>query len=173
MQRTTESGFTLLEWLIIIAIVGMLTAIMAPSWMGFLNRWKLNTAASEVYGALQETKANAKRTKIVWQFSIRQTPQGQVEYTVHHRLYEPSRWRTLPQGVQLSPEDTTFYQIRGTNIYRMQFNHLGVSNGQLGRVTLIAGNQQRCPIVATLLGAMRMGEGSWVGSGRNRRLTCD
>ncbi|MCJ8279579.1 MAG: prepilin-type N-terminal cleavage/methylation domain-containing protein, partial [Rivularia sp. ALOHA_DT_140] len=38
------SGFTLIEVLVVIAMVGILSAIAAPSWLGFVARQRLNKA---------------------------------------------------------------------------------------------------------------------------------
>ncbi|MGB3650812.1 MAG: type II secretion system protein, partial [Rivularia sp. (in: cyanobacteria)] len=43
-NNSSSSGFTLLEMLVVIAVVGLLTAIAAPSWVAFVNTRRLNSA---------------------------------------------------------------------------------------------------------------------------------
>lgn len=56
-----SNGFTLIETLVIVSIVGILSAIAAPSFLALLDRAKLNSAVAEVRGALQEAQREAIR----------------------------------------------------------------------------------------------------------------
>lgn len=59
--RKTSQGFTLIEILIILFIVGTLSAISAPNFIGLLNRGKVNDAVAQARGALQEAQREAIR----------------------------------------------------------------------------------------------------------------
>lgn len=59
--RKNSEGFTLIETLIIVVIIGILSAIAAPSFLGLFNRNKVNDALSQVQGALQEAQRDAIR----------------------------------------------------------------------------------------------------------------
>lgn len=59
--RNNERGFTLIETLIIVVIIGILSAIAAPSFLGMLNRNKVNAALVQVQGALREAQREAIR----------------------------------------------------------------------------------------------------------------
>lgn len=56
-----ERGFSLVEILVIIVIVGVLVAIAVPSFAGSFDRVKLNQAVVEVRGVLQEAQRQAIR----------------------------------------------------------------------------------------------------------------
>ncbi len=58
------AGFTLIEALVIIILVGILFAIAAPSWVGFLNRQRITTARDQTFELLRSAQAEAKRTKV-------------------------------------------------------------------------------------------------------------
>lgn len=56
-----EQGFTLIETTIIVMIVGILSAIAAPSYLAYNNKRKVNDAVVKVKGALQEVQREAIR----------------------------------------------------------------------------------------------------------------
>lgn len=59
--RKNSAGFTLIETLIIVVIVGILSAIAAPSFLGLFGRNKVDNALNELRGALQEAQREAIR----------------------------------------------------------------------------------------------------------------
>lgn len=62
-SRSSKRGFSLLELLVVIVIAGVLVAIVAPAWLGFVNRQKLSSSQSQVFTALKTAQSDAKRTK--------------------------------------------------------------------------------------------------------------
>jgi len=53
-------GFTLIEILVVVAMVGVLSAIAAPSYSGFVNNQRLSTSQSRVFQALRSAQSDAK-----------------------------------------------------------------------------------------------------------------
>lgn len=172
----SNSGFTILELLIIIVIIGIIFAIAYPSWLNFIERQRLNKAQNQLYLALQSAKSNALKEKMIWQVSFREQA-GVVQWAVHaaqegisipQNLY----WNNLDSNIQIYKNrnakgscETTFYQKKRQcptiGPWRVQFNHKGNTNGDLGQLTLISKNPnkyQRCVYVSTLIGSIKTGK---------------
>ncbi len=67
-------GFTLIEVLVVLAIVGILSAIVAPSWLAFTNNQRLAASQTKIFQAIKTAQSDAKirqtensnRTKITF-----------------------------------------------------------------------------------------------------------
>lgn len=59
--RNKDRGFTLIEMITVIIIVGVIAAIATPNFLGLLNRNRANSAVSEIEGAIREAQRLAIR----------------------------------------------------------------------------------------------------------------
>lgn len=159
-SAASVAGFSLLEMLVVLVLVGILAAIAAPPWLAFVNTQRLNSAQEEIYEAMRSAQSQAKLYRSIWQISVREL-NGTVQWAAHAAQTSPSAapWKSLDAAIQLDSE-TTLSEVAG--VHRVQFNHKGRLNGlMLGRITLSSKNDRpikRCVIVSTLLGAIRMGK---------------
>ncbi|MFW5765093.1 MAG: pilus assembly FimT family protein [Coleofasciculus sp.] len=169
---SATAGYSLLEMIIVVLMMGIVSAIAAPGWLHFTNIQRLNTGQYEVYQAMQEAKRNATRDKVTWQVSIREVNE-QVQWAVHradsgYSIPNTVNWHSLDPHIQVYKDkndkdksETTLYQDSQNGFWRVQFNYKGNTNGQLGQITLIPKDNsqiQRCVYVSTLIGTLRMGE---------------
>lgn len=67
LSRNTDAGFTLIEVLVVIIMIGILSAIAAPGWYTFVTNQRLNKAQDKVLNVIRDAQANAKRDKLSWQ----------------------------------------------------------------------------------------------------------
>lgn len=107
------SGFTLLEVLVTIVIVGIFSAIAAPSWLSFVNRQQLNKANDTVLAALREAQREAKNSKLSYNISFR-TDNNKPQIAIYraNRGLDDSDWRNLGRDSGVKTEKF----LLGTNL---------------------------------------------------------
>lgn len=153
----SSRGFTQIEILVVVVLVGLLAAIAIPTWQTFIEARRLNIAQDQVYRAMREAQSNATHAKLNWQVSFREVDEV-VQWAVHPATISPAlaHWNNLDSHVRLDVE-TTLESLSG--VRQIQFDYRGnVSKPPFGRITLSSqhgGKLKRCVYVSTILGAMR------------------
>lgn len=142
--RNKNEGFTLIETLIIVVIIGILSAISGPSFLGMLNRNKVSSALSEVRGAFQEAQREAMRKGIACTVNFNSTT---------NKITSPcfvTGTRTLDSSVGMELKDTS-----------IQYSHRGTITLNDG-TTLVFFNKdnysnKKCLVISSPLGIIRDG----------------
>jgi prepilin-type N-terminal cleavage/methylation domain-containing protein len=62
LSQRSERGFTLLEMLVVVAIVATMAAVAVPSISNYMRHYRIRGAASDVAGELQTTRSKAIMT---------------------------------------------------------------------------------------------------------------
>lgn len=71
IRKYNDAGFSLLEMLTVVAMIGILSAIIAPNWIGFVQRQRVNKANDAVMAAIKQAQTEAKKQKINYSVSFR------------------------------------------------------------------------------------------------------
>jgi prepilin-type N-terminal cleavage/methylation domain-containing protein len=143
----SNSGFNLLEMLVVVAILGTIAAIGIPSFLAMYQRQQLNTAVGVVVTALQEAQQRA----------IEQNNSCEVTFDAAHAkiLANGSNHclvtgdRSLPNGITLthSGGDTISYGFKGnTTSNRTIFLNIAHSPAP-----------PKCVVVSAPIGILRQG----------------
>lgn len=111
-SRDTQknTGFTLLELLVIVVIIGVLSAIIGPSWIGFVQRQRVNKANDTIVAALQEAQSQAKRTKR--NYSVSFGINNNIPQVAVYTGTTPTNWQDLGGGLEVKSERI----LLGTNL---------------------------------------------------------
>jgi prepilin-type N-terminal cleavage/methylation domain-containing protein len=110
LKQQAQHGFTLLEVLVVVFMIGILSAIAAPGWLGFMNRQRLNKASDNLVSALQEAQRQAKRNKRNYSVSFR-TNNSLPEIAIYSGT-TPSNWQPFGKDVGVKQGQV----IIGTNL---------------------------------------------------------
>ena len=155
-NNRSNSGFTFIEMITALLMIGILSAIAAPSWFALIKTQHLNIAQDQVYRAMREAQSQAKKEKLTYHASFREE-NNNVQWAVHPATIDPSnaKWNDLDDSVQLDANSTL--QL-SNGVRRVRFDDIGGVIPPLGKITLSSksgGTAKRCVIVSTILGAMR------------------
>lgn len=158
-------GFTLIEVLVVMIIVGILSAIVGPGWLAFMNNQRISTSQSRVFSTLRDAQSSAKKNSSTTTFTIGNDP-DKGAYASTNR----SQAQYLEQGVQILSvtKATAPTDIPLTSPLTITFNAQGLPTLVNGdpftdfplRVTLNVTNspdRKRCTTITTLLGSMKSG----------------
>jgi prepilin-type N-terminal cleavage/methylation domain-containing protein len=151
-----QDGFTLLELLVVIFVVGIISTVVVPGWLKFLAGHRMTLSQDKLRQGIQQAQVKAQQESISWQFSVRENL-GDVEMAVHPAALSSNlaNWEPLNNSTHLDSE-TSFASVDST--YYVQFDEKGNVRYRLGRVTISDQSFpeiKRCVIVSTLIGAVR------------------
>jgi prepilin-type N-terminal cleavage/methylation domain-containing protein len=187
-KQSKVAGYTLIELLVIIVIVGILSAIAAPSWLSWRNTQWIGNARSQMSTAMRKAQAEAKLKKVPYSIVFdngRNAKIGisnQVRYAIvptSEKLEDIRSWTPIgggnipARGISLRTSTTP---IAGVPEPRLIFDTYGsvavtdrsarADNAELFVAQISIGKDvdpqksaRRCVIVTSLLGSMRDSEG--------------
>ncbi|MDF5718705.1 MAG: prepilin-type N-terminal cleavage/methylation domain-containing protein [Rhizonema sp. NSF051] len=141
-KTSSNGGYTLLEILVVIVLIGILSAIAIPSWLAFIDTLRLNTAQHEIYRAIRQAQSEAIKSKLTWQASFREQ-NSVIQWAVHPAdaagLFIPNAvqannnlWHTLEPNIHIDQQpnslgknETTIRKQTSFGPWRVLFNYQG------------------------------------------------
>jgi prepilin-type N-terminal cleavage/methylation domain-containing protein len=179
-SRKGDGGFTLLEVLIVVIMVGIFAAIAAPSWLAFINRQRVRTVNDRVFQSLRLAQSEAKRNKrdIRIEFDTTVDP-PKVKFDPP--LATGGSEQKLDAGGEIKPGTIALTTNATAGFYievppipanSIVFDYQGnvkalppstnpaITNARfVVRVSTVNGAAKQCAIVETIIGGMRTAEG--------------
>jgi len=181
--QNRDRGFTMIEILVVMIMVGVLTAIAAPGWLGFVNNQRLSASQSRVFSTLKDAQSSAKRSNATTTFIIGNDPTkggyvrsggSQVQY-----LEQGVKVLSVTKGPVTGAIDTSFvsssqpltieFNAQGLPIRSSDLSNLSVTplplttlaNSEYPIKIIVSINNstgaKRCTSITTLLGSMKSG----------------
>ncbi len=172
-SRKGDEGYTIIELLIIVLILGIFASIAAPSWVAFINRQRVRTVNDRVLQSLRLAQSEAKRTKrdVTITFSAPSVDPPTV--TFDPPLATGGKTQTLDAGGEIKPGTIALRHNAPAPANSIVFDYLGNVNELppdpvnpnvrrfVATVSPVNGGGKQCAIVETLIGGMRTAEGTF------------
>ena len=165
-SRKGDGGFTLLEVLVTVLVLGILSSIAAPSWLAFINRQRVRTVNDRVFQSLRLAQSEAKRTKSTVTVTFNYAPNATPPVDPPTVTFDPplatgGGTQTLNGGGEIKPGTIALVP----NAASITFDYLGNPSTTPFVVTVAPANApnssaRQCARVETLIGGMRTAEGT-------------
>jgi prepilin-type N-terminal cleavage/methylation domain-containing protein len=158
-KKISQEGFTFTELLVVIVMVGILSAIAVPSFFGFLQKAKVNNGLAKLQGAFQEAQRQA----------IRKSQDCTVTFPNSGTLSDVKIFSSCFVASDGVSGGVPFKQLSNVQIrhndatapYSVTFNFRGNTNLTNELIVTISNTDadsfQRCLVVSPGIGLMRMG----------------
>ncbi|MEG4230192.1 prepilin-type N-terminal cleavage/methylation domain-containing protein [Microcoleus sp. N9_B2] len=175
-SRKADGGFTLLEVLATVLVLGILSSIAAPSWLAFINRQRVRTVNDRVFQSLRLAQSEAKRTKSTVTVTFNPTDPPTVTFTPP--LATGGSTQTLNAGGEIKPGtialltnatgsvvdadlplNSIIFDYQG-NVKKLPSTNPAIPGRFVVSVSTVNGGAKQCAIVETIIGGMRTAEGN-------------
>lgn len=123
MSKPNQSGFTLIELMLVVIVLGTMIAMSVPTMKGFRQSYDLRSASENVAGQITLARQKAMATDSMQTIHFSLNYQS-CDYHIHNGTELAPKWN-LPNGI-------TFYWGAGTeNEFRMRSNGRCMDSGMV------------------------------------------
>ena len=144
-----KDGFSLYELLVVVAIIAVVSTIVAPPIMSWRNSAKLRGAADNMRGDLEMSKTRAVRERMPVTVTFAET-NYRITFTDREGNDRTLRDRQLPAGVRIDLGSTAF----GSMGDETRFNSRGLPIA--GSAVLVNAKGEQKTIIVSTLGRIRI-----------------
>lgn len=147
-SRKSDRGFTIVELLVVILIIGIIAGLGTPSLIGFWRRNQINASLNQLLGAIKETQRQA----------MRQGRRCRIDINPGTNLLTSNPAGCLLTDRQISDDVNIQTNLPGSNP-NISFSHKG-STTRMGTIVLSSDftEHRRCFVISLGLGIMRTGK---------------
>ncbi|MEM9264214.1 MAG: type II secretion system protein [Cyanobacteria bacterium P01_F01_bin.13] len=146
------AGFTIIEVLVVVLMLGIIAAIIAPGWLGYVSRRQIDRARSDLAQIIESAQSDAQQKSSTRVVRFSGGPTLQVNSTTGVTTgRERSVGGEKNETIDLTP-----------NVQEFVFNYKGEAEGApyIVSVTSDSSETPRCIIVPTLLGGVFQADGT-------------
>ena len=156
IEQKRDRGFTLIELMVALIIVGVIAAIASPNFLGLLSRIRVNSSLEKLLGAIRETQ----------QLAMRQGKICRIDINLNTNIISSATNDCLLNERKINENVIIRTNLSGSTP-NIPFSHRG-STTKMGTIVLSSNltDIQKCFVISLGLGIMRTGNytGSKTGS---------
>lgn len=146
-----NAGFTLMELMITIAIIGTLSAIAVPNMISWRNNMQFNSSVRMIKTAIESARMNAIKSNMPARvnFNVGGNTFNTVKWDIAANAFAAAVPNTLPPGTTISASTFAGNQL--------QFNSRGMSNN--GSVTVLSSRGLSRRVLVDVVGTSQIVDG--------------
>ena len=162
---TKTSGFTLIELIVVVAVVSLVTAVTIPGMVAWREGFQLRQATLELLAAVRRARIGAvkgnKKAILTFTPAGSNPADGMYLAFLDNGLDHSTFWTRQPDEPILKrgriPEGVQLYDVSfAGGIPRVRFDHLGLPNGLGGHIYLTNARNQFMGIHVNINGTSRI-----------------